>query len=253
MRARVVLSALLIAPLLGACTFGSPPAQTATAPATSTGTAAPATSASSTIPSTPPAITSKPPAIPSVPQKAVDPHAAEHIPDVGQMPTGFTLPRTKYVIHGFEALKLCVTNPWYPALAQREASRFRSTVSETFESGGGDGVVILTTTAAAEQLMTEVRAAAQACLQSNPSHAAKSLSVPLAGPWQDAFGLAYELRKNGKPITEAYGTAYYVARKGRVVVATSDWTMYAQPVSGEEFDSNEALTRLSTMLASAKA
>lgn len=248
MRIRAILSALLVTPLLGACTNGSPPpvpTVTVTVPAASAGSLDPTTTA---LPSP-----TLPPAIPSAPPKAADPQAAEHIPDVGQMPTGFTLPRTGYVIHGFEALKFCVTSPWYPALAQREASRFRSAVSETFESGGGDGVVILTTTAAAEQLMTEVRAAAQACLQSNPSHAAKSLSVPLAGPWQDAFGLAYELRKNGKPITEAYGTAYYVARKGRVVVATSDWTMYAQPVSGEAFDSNEALTRLSTMLASAKA
>lgn len=222
-------------------------AVTVTLPASATPTSAtptPSVQASSATPTTAPTS-----ATASAPKP--DPKASQQIPDVGTMPSGFTLPRTDYQLNGIAAFTFC-SRTWYPALAQRLASRFRSSASETFESGGDDGVAIMTTEAAAKQLMAELRAAAAACRQPSQTHAAKSLTIP-AGSWEESVGLAHEKRDQGKPTVESFGTAVYIVRKGRVVVGTTDWTMYAQPVAGEGFDRAPALTRLAAMLKVAKA
>ncbi len=205
-------------------------------------------SPSPTVASAPP--TTTPPATiqPTAPALQPDPKAAQHIPDVGTMPSGFKLPGSGYDLNGFEAIRFCRKDPWYPALAQRTASRFRSRVSETYESGGSMGVVILTSQANAEALMAELRAAAAACQPKTAEWMGKPVTVPSAGPWQDAFGVAIEYLDKGKPIVDAYGTTALVVRRGRTVAAATTWTMYSQPVSGEPAEIDGLLSDLAAVL-----
>lgn len=123
----------------------------------------------------------------------------------------------KFFLNGFDAIRFCGGEPWYPALARRVASRFRSYLNPTADADGADAAVIMTAAAAATKLLQQLLGSAAPCTTPTATSTGSISGQGGQPTWEDAsFFYAHEtLMNHHHDSAHANGTWTLVVRKGR--------------------------------------
>ncbi len=169
------------------------------------------------------------------------PEASTEAANIGEMPSGFTMPNDVAEAQGMGVLAICKERADYTALSDRVASRFWYFSSESGESGSGGAALVMTSTSAAAELMAQIRARYFECRGQTPLGNNRELAIePLApdGDWDQSVGFVSEIvsTKPKKNLLVKDGTATLIAQSGPAIAVSTYWIYFAQPVTGHDAD-----------------
>lgn len=151
--------------------------------------------------------------------------ASEPVANVGRLAD--TVPDSGDLVEAWPAVAFCEPDRLYDGFAERRASRFTSNLSKSGDSASSVGLIVLTRPDTAESLMDEMKAAATAC----EGEATEDEWLVIDPP--DGFAQAFAVASEQPWTTESDlggGTITLVARRGRSIVAVSNWMYYWTPI-----------------------